>query len=893
MQQRRAVWWLVALTAAVLATSVAWVMPVTASAARTAVPQTVASTLCGSTGTDLRGTGCRYDTVGTDTFTAPYYQPEVTFTTYGARSAGGMSQGTLAVTPGARYQVNVGGAPGTGSSDVRGGAYGRSDRLVLPGGDPDERRGRGQVVASWPDGPATAAVSVTSSPSGPVDPDTWVTLTTTVTTSTGVAPVGTVRLVDRTRAGGSPIAENVIDASQDGTHVARVRADSLTGGPDHAIVAIFEDRYGEIQTARSAPTTFSVTGSDTSGSLEVDLGLSLTAAPGPVTAGSDLAYTLGVTNYSTTTAASVDVPVIGQDVSGDVALSSDGTSSSCTSLPTEVAVSCDFGDVAPGTTETATVVLTARTAGQQVTSAGPARSDQPDPSSGNDLVEIETEVDPAGALPAEPQAALSISKVGPDQVTGGDVITYRLTAGNQGPDVATGVTATDVLPDGVTFTSDTTSPPCTSSSGTVTCDFGDLEVGQQRTVEFGVTADRLGTVSSTATIEGNEIDPDSGVNDFSTVTTTVRTPPPPADLSVTTTAPDRLTFGDDLTYRIAVTNDGPTDATEVTTTDVLPSNVRFTSAGTSTTCSQDVARRTVTCDFGSIADGETETAEISVLPDRPARIVSSATVASSETDPDMTNNVATASTRVRGVESAADLSIEKTVSADRVRVGEDITYRLEVTNTSSVAAFDVVATDTLPAEVSFTEDGTSTDCTHDAGTVRCDIGRIPAGQTATAEVVVSADDVGVASSTATIASGGVDGDPSNDTSTATTQIDGARRPGVVSISMVNHPVAEGGAASVSVTRIGGSAGSVSIDYTTSNGTAGDGDYTPISGTLVFADGDTTKSFSVPTLQDRDPEFRETIDVTLSSPVGRVTVGRSESTVTIVANDTEPPARRAG
>lgn len=894
MQQRRAGRWAAALAAAVVAVSVAWVTPVTAAPVQVVVPQTASSPLCGATGTDVGGAGCQYDTAGTDTFTAPYYQPEVTFSAFGGRSrdAEVRARQTLEVTPGARYEVTIGG----GKADVRDGAYGRSDRLVVAG-DGDVRGGTGLVTATWPDGPTTATVDVTSSEEEPVDPDTWVTLTVTVTTSTGVPAVGTVRFMDYTGVDGSSdprapracpcsrIPGDVIDSTQDGTYVKRVRAGSLANGPDHSIVAIFEDRHGEIRTVRSAPVAVSVADPEPSTATEVDLGLSLTADPGPITAGSDLAYTLGVTNYSATTATSVDSRLIARDVSGDgVSLSAEGTSSICTSLPTEVAVVCDFGEIAAGATETATVVLTAQEAGELLASASFFRPAQPDPSPINDVVSLETLVDPTDPLPSEPQASLSISTEGPDRVAAGEVITYRITAGNQGPDAASGVTATDVLPDGVTFSPDATSPACRGSRGAVSCDVGDLEVGQRRTFEIGVTADRLGPILNTVTIAGDQLDPRPGTDNFSTATTMVQPTLRPADLSIGVTAPDRMAFGDRLTYRIAVTNDGPNDATEVTATDRLPSHVRFASAGTSATCRPDVARTTVTCDFGTVTAGQTETAEITVLAGEATQVFNSATVEANEPDPDTSNNASTVSTRVQDVSASADLSIEKSASTDQVRVGKDITYRLEVRNLSPTAAFDVAVTEALPAEVSFKQAGTSAGCTHASGVVTCDIGRIPGQQTAEIEIVATAEESGLVSSTATVEGGGLDQDPSNDVATVITQIDDARETGVVGLAMRNNPVSEGGTASVTVTRIGGSAGSVSIDYATSNGTAGSEDYTPISGTLVFSDGDTTKAFSITTNEDDTPEFNETIIVTLTSPTSNATIGRAESTVTIVDDD---------
>ena len=61
---------------------------------------------------------------------------------------------------------------------------------------------------------------------------------------------------------------------------------------------------------------------------------------------------------------------------------------------------------------------------------------------------------------------------------------------------------------------------------------------------------------------------------------------------------------------------------------------------------------------------------------------------------------------------------------------------------------------------------------------------------------------------------------------------------------------------------------VAVDYGTSDGTATAGsDYTTTSGTLTFAAGETTKTVSVPVLDDAIDEDSETFTLTLSNPSG--------------------------
>src|SRR5262249_17482611 len=63
-----------------------------------------------------------------------------------------------------------------------------------------------------------------------------------------------------------------------------------------------------------------------------------------------------------------------------------------------------------------------------------------------------------------------------------------------------------------------------------------------------------------------------------------------------------------------------------------------------------------------------------------------------------------------------------------------------------------------------------------------------------------------------------------------------------------------GTATITVTRTGGSDGAVSVNYATSDGTARAGsDYTAATGTLNFAAGETSKTFTIPVLDDSEVE----------------------------------------
>jgi hypothetical protein len=119
-------------------------------------------------------------------------------------------------------------------------------------------------------------------------------------------------------------------------------------------------------------------------------------------------------------------------------------------------------------------------------------------------------------------------------------------------------------------------------------------------------------------------------------------------------------------------------------------------------------------------------------------------------------------------------------------------------------------------------------------------------------------------------------------------------PGSLQFSAASYSEAENaGTATITVTRTGGSSGAVGVSYATSDGSANAGsDYTAASGTLSFATGETTKTFTVFLTDEPSAEPDETVILTLSNPTGGATLG-SPASATLTILDTDrggPPAQ---
>jgi uncharacterized delta-60 repeat protein len=126
-------------------------------------------------------------------------------------------------------------------------------------------------------------------------------------------------------------------------------------------------------------------------------------------------------------------------------------------------------------------------------------------------------------------------------------------------------------------------------------------------------------------------------------------------------------------------------------------------------------------------------------------------------------------------------------------------------------------------------------------------------------------------------------------STATLTIfDNDFAPGILSIVQPPAVNENAGSVSIAVTRASGKSGAVSVQYTVSNNTAtGGSDYTPVSGTLNFQEGEIAKPITVQLLDDNSVEGNESFVVQISAPGGGAILGTDTALVTILDDDFGP------
>ena len=120
-----------------------------------------------------------------------------------------------------------------------------------------------------------------------------------------------------------------------------------------------------------------------------------------------------------------------------------------------------------------------------------------------------------------------------------------------------------------------------------------------------------------------------------------------------------------------------------------------------------------------------------------------------------------------------------------------------------------------------------------------------------------------------------------------TIIDDTVHPGVLGFNLPQYTVLEnGGTATITVVRTGGSDGVVQVSYATSNGSSPNGatngvDYTASTGTISFLAGQLSKTFTIPIINGAIVRPDRTLNLRLYNATGGATLGTTNAALTII------------
>jgi LPXTG-site transpeptidase (sortase) family protein len=306
-----------------------------------------------------------------------------------------------------------------------------------------------------------------------------------------------------------------------------------------------------------------------------------------------------------------------------------------------------------------------------------------------------------------PVADLAVTKSdSPDPVLVGNNLTYTLAVTNLGPSPAANLVVTDTLPAGVTFVSASgTGWACSEAAGTVTCTRAALVVGAAPdiTVVVTVTPAAVSPITNAVSVSSDTSDPVPANNSDTEQTAISPVIDVSLDKQVNDASPD---FGDTVTFTLVVANAGPTIATNIDLTDVVPSGYTYVAssiAGGDTRSDSAPSTTGLTWRINSLASGGSTnltyqaTVLVSGTYDNYAEISDHDQADSDSTPGNGSTTEDDDDTVVVSPVGISDPAVTKTGDPATAVVGDIVTFTVVVTNAGTANADNVELTDPVPA----------------------------------------------------------------------------------------------------------------------------------------------------------------------------------------------------
>ena len=328
-------------------------------------------------------------------------------------------------------------------------------------------------------------------------------------------------------------------------------------------------------------------------------------------------------------------------------------------------------------------------------------------------------------------------------------VTFTITVSNDGPSDATNVQVLDLLPSGYTYVSDDASGAYTNSTGNWV--IGNLANGASVALNIVARVNTTGVYTNIAeVISHTELDIDSTPNNDvlseDDQEEVVVIPRQLVDVSVTkvanTLSPN---IGGEITFTVTVTNDGPSDATNIVVTDLLESGYTFISATPSNGVYEPLNGSWA---IGNLANGVTETIAIT------ATVLANGTYTNTaeltdltefdiDSEPANNDNTEDDQETIAPVPvQVSDLELTKVVNSQTPLVGDEVIFTLSLFNNGPSNASGVTVVDILPDGYTYISDN-STAGVYDEITGLWNLnGVIPNGTTETLNIVVLVNPTG-------------------------------------------------------------------------------------------------------------------------------------------------------
>ncbi|MBC6110040.1 DUF11 domain-containing protein, partial [Pedobacter sp. CCM 8938] len=461
--------------------------------------------------------------------------------------------------------------------------------------------------------------------------------------------------------------------------------------------------------------------------------------PTALVAGENITYTLDVFNTSTADAQNLNIADVVPNQITNVSWTATSLGSSqiltgATGSGNSVSVT---GNLPAGNSNHITVIITGKVSSSYSGSLLNSASATP----------AETGTTPATSTISttiSKTPVLSISKSGPTVLSAGQLITYIVTVNNQGTADASAAVINDIVSANIQNASWTT-----TVSGTAVVTAGGTGTGNTVNVTGNIPSGAgnqiivtiTGTVSAgttvTSIINNATVTPSEAgtvAKTSNTVTTSINKTPA---ISLTKTGPATAKSGETVTYIIEAINNGPSNATNLSITDAVPSQLtgvvwNAVSSGTSTTSAPSgVGNVNLTSNLNvGVSNKVTITVTGTILASQSnVTIVNQAIATPTEPGISPVNSNAVSTT----VSNKSAITIVKS-GPSSVNAGESVNYILTIKNAGPSNAVAAVITDNVPVDitnVSWTASASGTAAitlgASGTGNVLSITGNIPAG----------------------------------------------------------------------------------------------------------------------------------------------------------------------
>ncbi|MFA4872681.1 MAG: DUF11 domain-containing protein [Patescibacteria group bacterium] len=455
-----------------------------------------------------------------------------------------------------------------------------------------------------------------------------------------------------------------------------------------------------------------------------------------------LTYTIVVTNTGTATAS-------------DVMMSDDYSESDITVTDTHgglnggTAITWAAGDLPPSQSTTTTVTVQVK-----ADAVDGAQFDNIAHASATGVPEVSDTVRTTVEAPPPPAAGIDLSltkSANPTSVQNDHETVFTIMVLNGGPEDASGVAVTDLIPNAFVYVADTGAGAYNKDTGLWTV--GSLAKNASSSIDIRVRARTTGTFENIAQVSAadqadvDSIPGNSNPNEDDQASATVKATEPPGPPggcaencgggSGRSTYP-KITIvksvdkpvaqpGEVVTYTFTVTAGGDEASSLVTVTDTLPQGFTFVEG----------AQSSRTWDFGTMVPGASMTESYDVLIGASVasgkyKNVAVATIANGIPDDNRSEARATVEVTTSGGGSSPEprLEVTKSASVTFTNPDTDFVYTVVVKNTGNAAALNVVVEDVLPTGFTFIDGGASIKV--------ITVGDLTAGQSASVDYTVHA-----------------------------------------------------------------------------------------------------------------------------------------------------------